>query len=88
LANDAASAVAQLVEDSSWCRQAARRCDIEQSKRGRHGNEHVDGDNPDCFVAQEPTPRRRKRSDSSHHVFCDRGLADLDALLQELAVDA
>ena len=29
-----------------------------------------------------------RRSDPSHHVLCDRGLADLDADLQELAVDA
>jgi hypothetical protein len=28
------------------------------------------------------------RSDSSHHVLCDRGLADLNAELQQLALDA
>ena len=60
---------------------------VEQSKRDRHGDEHVDGSDADCFVAQEPTPGRRRSSDSSHHVLCDRGLADLDAELQKLAVD-
>jgi hypothetical protein len=29
--------------------------DVEQSKRGLHGNEHVDGDDADCFVAEETT---------------------------------
>ena len=61
--------------------------DVEQSKRGRHRDEHVDGGDADCFVAQEAAPCRRRRSDPSHHVLCDRGLADLDAELQELAVD-
>jgi hypothetical protein len=31
---------------------------------------------------------RRRPSNPSHHVLCDRGLADVDAELQELAVDA
>ena len=61
--------------------------DVEQSKRGRHRDEHVDGGDAGCFVAQEATPCRRRRSDSSDHVLGDRGLADLDAELQEFAVD-
>ena len=32
--------------------------DVEQSKRGRHGDEHVDGGDADCFVAQKATPCR------------------------------
>jgi hypothetical protein len=32
--------------------------DVEQSKRDRHGDEHVDGSDADCFVAQEATPGR------------------------------
>jgi hypothetical protein len=29
---------------------------VEQSKRGRHGDEHIDGSDADCFVAQKATP--------------------------------
>jgi hypothetical protein len=46
------------------------------------------GGDADCLVAQEATPCRRRPSDWSHHVLCDRSLADLKAELQELAVDA
>ena len=49
---------------------------------------NIDGGDADCFVAQKATPCRRRRSDPSHHVLCDRGLADLNAELQDLAVDA
>jgi hypothetical protein len=62
--------------------------EVEQSKRSRHGDEHVDGGDTDRFVAQKAAPCRRRPSDPSHHVLCDRGLADLDAEFQELAVDA
>src|ERR1700693_4660834 len=61
---------------------------VDQSKRGRHGNEHVDCGDAECFVAQEATPGRRRRPSSSHHVLRDCGLADLNAEPQQLAVDA
>src|SRR5258708_38449879 len=32
--------------------------DVEQSKRGRHGDERVDGGDSYCFVAQKATPCR------------------------------
>ena len=54
--------------------------DVERSKRGRHRDEYIDGGDADCFVAQEATPRGQRRSDSSRHVLCDRGLADLDTV--------
>ena len=60
---------------------------IQQPKRcGRH-NEQIDRSNAGGLIAQEATPGRRRRTSSSHHVLGNRGLAYLDAELEQLAMD-
>ena len=60
---------------------------VEQPKRrGRH-NEHIDRSDALGVIPQEGPPVLRRRSSSSHHVFGDCSLADLDAELEQLAID-
>jgi len=60
---------------------------VEQPKRcGRH-DEHVDGRDAFGVIPQEGAPSRERRTSSSHHVFGDRSLTDLDAELEQLAMD-
>src|SRR5271170_2561550 len=60
---------------------------VEQPK-GRAGyEEHVDGGDPLGLVVQETAPSRRRRPSSSHHVLGNRGLADLNAELEQLAMN-
>jgi hypothetical protein len=40
------------------------------------------------MVAQEGFPALRRWSPSLHHVFCHGGLPDIDAELEQFAVDA
>ncbi len=61
---------------------------VEQPKRrGRH-HEHSDCGDTSGLVAKEAPPGRRRRTSSSHHVLGDRGLADLDAELEDLTMDS
>ena len=61
--------------------------DVEQPKRcGRH-DEHIDRSDAFGVIAQEAAPGRGRRTSPSHHVLRDGRLADLDAELEQLAVD-
>ena len=42
---------------------------------------------PAALIAQEAAPGRRRPPSSSHHVLGDGGLADLDAELEQFAMD-
>jgi hypothetical protein len=61
---------------------------VEQLKRRRHDNEHVDGGGVVHMVVQERAPCRGGGLGPRRQVTADRGLADLDAELEQLAVDA
>ena len=60
---------------------------IEQPKRCTSHDKHVDGGDTLGLVAQKAPPSRRGPASSSRHVLGDRRLADLDAELEQLAVD-
>jgi hypothetical protein len=55
--------------------------------KGRHGKE-VDGDQLLGVILQEGAPSLRRRLATAHHVFADPGLADADAELAQLPVNA
>lgn len=55
--------------------------------KGRHGKE-VDGDQLLGVILQEGAPRLRRRLATADHVFADPGLADVDAELAQLPVNA
>ena len=54
----------------------------------RRHDEHVDRGDADSFVAQEAPPCGRRTAAPSHHAFSHRGLTDLDAELEQLAMNA
>jgi hypothetical protein len=58
-----------------------------QPKRCRRHNEHIDRSDTGGLIAQEAAPGRRRHPWSSHHILGNRGLADLDAELEQLAMD-
>jgi len=60
---------------------------IEQPKRRGHHNEHIDRGDAGGLIAQKATPGRRRRPSPSHQILGNRGLADLDTELEQLAVD-
>src|SRR6266849_4062451 len=60
---------------------------VKQSKRRARHDKHIDGSDTLGLIAQEATPGRGRRSSPSHHVLRNGGLADLDAELEQLAVD-
>src|ERR1700683_3048903 len=61
--------------------------DVEQLKRSGRYNEHIDRSDAFGLIAQEAPPSRGRRTSSSYHVLGDCGLADLDAELEQLAMD-
>ena len=61
---------------------------VEQLKRSRYDNEHVDGGGVMHVVVQERAPGRGGGLGPPRQVSADRGLADRDADLEQLAVDA
>ena len=61
---------------------------VEKPKRRRYDNEHVDGGGVVPVIVQERAPGRRGGLGPSWQVSANRGLADLDAELEQLAVDA
>ena len=61
---------------------------VEKPKPCRHDNEHVDGGGVMHVIVQERAPGRGGDLGSPWHVSADRGLADLDAKLEQFAVDA
>ena len=40
------------------------------------------------MIAKKGTPALRRWANAADHVFCDRGLADIDAEFQKFAVDS
>jgi hypothetical protein len=62
--------------------------DIKQIEAYGRNNEQVHSGDVRCVVAQEGAPSLGRRSTSLHHVLRDAGLTDLDAELEQLAMDA
>ena len=60
---------------------------VEQPKRCGRRDEHIDGRDAFGVIPQEGAPGRGRRTSSSPHVFDDRSLTDLDAELEQLAMD-
>ena len=52
----------------------------------RH-HEHVHGCNTTSMIVKKGLPALRWRPSSLRHVFCYRGLADIDAELEQLTMD-
>ena len=61
---------------------------VEKLKPCRHDNEHVDGGGVMHVIVQERAPGRGGGLGPPRQVSADRGLADLDAELEQLAMDA
>src|ERR1700738_4642223 len=61
---------------------------IQDPKRRGCDNEHVDRRDVGQVVVQKATPGRGGEFGPPRHVSPDRGLADLDAELEQFAVDA
>ena len=61
--------------------------DIEQIEANRRNNEQVHGGDVRCVVTQE-RPSLGRRSTSPHHLLRDAGLTDLEAELEQLAMNA
>ncbi len=62
--------------------------DIERPERGRVNGEEIDSSDVGEVVLDEGAPALGRRTGSANHVLGDRGLADIIAQFQELAVDA
>ncbi|HEY6703838.1 MAG TPA: hypothetical protein VI010_07055, partial [Xanthobacteraceae bacterium] len=61
--------------------------DIEQVEANGRNNEHVHGGDVRCVVTQEGAPSLGRRSTSLDHILRDAGLSDLEAELEQLAMD-
>src|SRR6195256_1972575 len=62
--------------------------DIEQIEANGRNNEKVHGGDVGCVVTQEDAPALGRRSTSLAHVLRDARLSDLEAELEQLAMDA
>ncbi len=60
---------------------------IEQAKRDCRHDEHIHRGDPISAIADKGSPPLGRRVSSPDHVFGDAGLADLDAELEQLAMD-
>ncbi len=60
---------------------------IEQAKRDCRHDEHIHRSDPISVIADKGSPPLGRRVSSHDHVFGDAGLADLDAELEQLAMD-
>ena len=60
---------------------------VKQPKRHRCHNEHINRGNAGGVVEQKAAPGRRGCTSSSHHVFGDRSLVDLDAEPEQFTMD-
>src|SRR5215212_1316007 len=60
---------------------------IQEPKRDRRDDKHVYRGNGIGMIAKECPPALRRWPPSLRHVLCHRGLADIDAKLEQLAVD-
>src|SRR2546430_9823943 len=61
---------------------------VEQIKANGWNNEQVYGGDVRCVVAQEGAPSLGRRAASLDHVLRHAGLSDLEAELEQLAMDA
>ena len=61
---------------------------MEQIEANGRNNERVHGGDVRCVVTQEGAPALGRRSTSLDHVLRDAGLSDLEAELEQLAMDA
>ena len=61
--------------------------DVEQLKRGGRHNEHIDRSDAVGVIAQKAAPGWGRRTSPSDHILGDRSLADIDAQLEQLAMD-
>src|SRR5438132_13308414 len=61
---------------------------MEQIEANGRNNERVHGGDVRCVVTQEGAPALGRRSTSLEHVLRDAGLNDLEAELEQLAMDA
>ena len=59
---------------------------VQQPKRDRRDQEQIHRCNAVGVIAQERLPALRRRSPSPCHVLCDRGLAHIDAELEQFPV--
>src|SRR5712691_124718 len=59
---------------------------VQQPKRDRRDQEQVHRCDTVGMIAKEGLPALRRRPPSPRHVLCDRGLSDIDAELEQLAV--
>src|SRR6266487_1095489 len=62
--------------------------DIEQIEPNGRDNEQVHGADVRCVVTQEGAPALGRRSTSLDHILRDAGLSDLEAELEQLAMNA
>src|SRR5260221_10739545 len=62
--------------------------DIEQIEANGRDNEQIHGADVRCVVTQEGAPSLGRRSTSLDHILRDAGLSDLEAELEQLAMDA
>src|SRR6202162_3162400 len=60
---------------------------IEQAKRDCRHDEHIDRSNPISVIADKGSPALGRRVSSPDYVLGHAGLADLDAELEEFAMD-
>jgi hypothetical protein len=61
---------------------------IEQPERDRGHHEQVHRGNPIGMVTEERPPSLRRRPPPPHHISGHAGLTDIDAKLEELAMDS
>ena len=59
---------------------------VQQPKGDRRNQEQIHRCDAISVIAQEGLPTLRRRSPSSRHVLCDRGLSDIDAKLEQFPV--
>ena len=62
--------------------------DVEKAEGHCRHDEEVDGDEILAVIQQERAPSLRRRLSVPHHLLADAGLADLDAGLEQFAVEA
>ncbi len=60
---------------------------MQQPKRKRRDYEQIHRRNAVGMIAQKSLPALRRRPSSPRHVFCHGGLPDIDAKLEQFAVD-
>src|SRR5262245_25200286 len=60
---------------------------VQQAKRDRRDHEQIHRCDAVGMIVKKGLPALRRRRPSLRHVFCDGGLPDIDAKLEQFAVD-